>query len=136
MKSLTIAVLLVCTAMAFEGGYGQDRSCINSLIPCLNYLNGTRNPPESCCNPLRSVIRSNSDCLCSLISREGSRRAEQAGIDINDAQQLPARCGEHVNPLSCLTSRNSLPLFMISGKIAFVSKLDFKMLGLISITMF
>ncbi|KAG2244216.1 hypothetical protein Bca52824_093926 [Brassica carinata] len=87
---------------------GQSVSCLNQLAPCLNYLNGTKDVPEVCCNPLKSVIRNNPECLCRMISNRGSSKAEQAGINVNDAQMLPARCGEHVNPIACLTrSRGS-----------------------------
>uniref|UniRef100_M4E3T7 AP2/ERF domain-containing protein n=1 Tax=Brassica campestris TaxID=3711 RepID=M4E3T7_BRACM len=87
---------------------GQGVSCLNQLAPCLNYLNGTKDVPEVCCNPLKSVIRNNPECLCRMISNRGSSKAEQAGINVNDAQMLPARCGEHVNPIACLTrSRGS-----------------------------
>ncbi|KAK6267050.1 hypothetical protein QUC31_017887 [Theobroma cacao] len=95
-------------------GQGEDSStslCLNQLAPCLNYLNGTRDVPDSCCDPLKSVIKSKPECLCSMISNEGSREAEQAGINISEAQQLPGRCGQHVNPLVCLSgspnSKNS-----------------------------
>ncbi|XP_038901700.1 non-specific lipid transfer protein GPI-anchored 30 [Benincasa hispida] len=104
-KMIVLLAVVGCATMGMA--QNQDTSCVNRLIPCLNYLNGTGDPPESCCNPLRSIIDSNPDCLCGLISREGSNRAEAAGIDINQAQLLPARCGEHVNPLSCLTANNA-----------------------------
>ena len=109
--TLTALLLVLASAMAFQGR-AQDTSCMNRLIPCLNYLNGTRDPPPSCCNPLKSVIDSNPDCLCALISRDGSDRAEQAGIDVSQAQLLPGRCGEHVNPLSCLAAANNARNFL------------------------
>lgn len=103
-----IAMLLVVliSAQAQQG----DRSCINKLVPCLNYLNGTRNPPDDCCDPLKSVIKSNPECLCSLITNQGTKQAKEAGIDVNEAQQLPARCGQHVNPISCLTDSGTVRL--------------------------
>ena len=53
------------------------------------------------------MIRNNPECLCRMISNRGSSKAEQAGINVNDAQMLPARCGEHVNPIACLTRTQS-----------------------------
>ncbi|KAK7315723.1 hypothetical protein VNO77_34292 [Canavalia gladiata] len=97
-----IAFLLLLTCI--PSGGAQDSTCLNKLSPCLNYLNGTREPPDSCCEPLKSVIESDAQCLCSLVSNRGTRQAEEAGININEAQKLPGRCGQHVNPLSCLTS--------------------------------
>lgn len=107
VAAAVVMVLLGCGGSIGTMAQSEDTSCVNTLIPCLNYVNGTRDPPESCCNPLRSIINSNPECLCGLISREGSNRAEAAGIDINEAQLLPARCGEHVNPLSCLAANNT-----------------------------
>ncbi|XP_060193585.1 non-specific lipid transfer protein GPI-anchored 30-like [Lycium barbarum] len=81
----------------------QDRNCINKLLPCMNFLNGTRgNPPDSCCNPLKDVIRNMPECLCQMVSIKGSNAAEKAGIDINEAQMLPAKCGQPVNYMGCL----------------------------------
>lgn len=98
-----VAALLVVANFGIIHTSGQSVSCLNQLAPCLNYLNGTKDVPEICCNPLKSVIRNNPECLCRMISNRGSSKAEQAGINVNDAQMLPARCGEHVNPIACLT---------------------------------
>ncbi|KAI4348403.1 hypothetical protein L6164_009130 [Bauhinia variegata] len=95
---IALLVLVACLSQ----GRAQQSSCLNKLAPCLSYLNGTRDPPNSCCDPLKSVIESDPECLCSLVSNQGTRQAEEAGININEAQKLPGRCGQHVNPLSCL----------------------------------
>lgn len=97
------AALLVVANFGIMHTSGQSISCLNQLAPCLNYLNGTKEVPQVCCNPLKSVIKDNPECLCRMISNRGSSQAERAGINVNDAQMLPARCGEHVNPLACLT---------------------------------
>ncbi|CAL9230201.1 unnamed protein product [Arabidopsis halleri] len=105
--AIAVALLLVAANSGMRTS-GQSVSCLNQLAPCLNYLNGTKEVPQVCCNPLKSVIRNNPECLCRMISNRGSSQAERAGIDVNDAQMLPARCGEHVNPIACLTrSRGS-----------------------------
>ena len=110
---LYYGIAFLALAILMPNGWAQDTSCLNQLAPCLNYLNGTRNPPDSCCNPLKSVIKSNPKCLCSLISIKSSRKAEQAGINVNQAQMLPGRCGQNVNPISCL-SVSSMHLIMFS----------------------
>ncbi|KAK7279025.1 hypothetical protein RJT34_24068 [Clitoria ternatea] len=101
---------LCMTAFVVMVACQDSNNCLNKLSPCLNYLNGTDDPPDSCCEPLKSVIESDAKCLCSLVSNKGTRQAEQAGIDINEAQKLPARCGHHVNPLSCLTTDDTMSL--------------------------
>ncbi|KAF7801506.1 lipid transfer-like protein VAS [Senna tora] len=90
--------------MGQETGTSMTTACLNRLAPCLSFLNGTDEPPRSCCQPLKSVIQSDAQCLCSIVSNEGARQAEQAGININDAQTLPARCGQRVNLLTCLAN--------------------------------
>ncbi|XP_030552690.1 non-specific lipid transfer protein GPI-anchored 30 [Rhodamnia argentea] len=99
--ALVLAALLVVDAQA------QDTSCLSQLAPCLNYLNGTRDPPSACCDPLKSVISSDPGCLCSLISNQGAAQAEQAGINVTEAQRLPGRCGQNVNPIACLSGSPS-----------------------------
>uniref|UniRef100_A0A7N0UPF5 Bifunctional inhibitor/plant lipid transfer protein/seed storage helical domain-containing protein n=1 Tax=Kalanchoe fedtschenkoi TaxID=63787 RepID=A0A7N0UPF5_KALFE len=80
-------------------------TCLTRLLPCLNYLNSSRRePPGSCCNPLKSVIKSNPECLCALISTRVTDQARQAGINVDRASELPGKCGQHVNPLGCLKS--------------------------------
>ncbi|KAL6143027.1 hypothetical protein ACLB2K_053726 [Fragaria x ananassa] len=101
-----LVVLLLFFDNPISNVVSQDISCLNKLAPCLNYLNGTRNPPDDCCDPLKSVIKSNPKCLCSMISNRGTTKAEQAGINITEAQQLPGRCGQHVNPIACLSSNS------------------------------
>ena len=102
--------IMVLAALTPEGS-AQDSSCLNELAPCLNYLNGGQDPPDSCCDPLKSVIKSNPECLCSMISTRGTNQARQAGINVTEAQQLPGKCGQHVNPLSCLSSMHLISLF-------------------------
>ncbi|CAL8143071.1 unnamed protein product [Prunus armeniaca] len=107
-----LLVLVFAGILAQEGilvlaAQEVDTSCLNRLAPCLNYLNGTRHPPDNCCDPLKWVIKSNPECLCRMISNRGSNEAEQAGINVNEAQELPGRCGQRVNPLVCLSSNGS-----------------------------
>ncbi|KAA3464201.1 lipid transfer-like protein VAS [Gossypium australe] len=105
-----VVPVLVIVANLMVVGWGQSQrqrqsssSCLNQISPCLNYLNGNEaDVPDSCCDPLKSVIKSQPECLCSMISNKGSRQAEQAGINVTQAQELPGRCGQHVNPLVCL----------------------------------
>ncbi|CAN8299707.1 unnamed protein product [Cochlearia groenlandica] len=125
------ATLLVAANFGVIHTNGQSVACLNQLGPCLNYLNGTKEVPQDCCNPLKSVIRNNPECLCRMISNRGSSKAEEAGIDVNDAQMLPARCGEHVNPIACLTRStnsdqsssisNSFSLSYLMTSLAFVA---------------
>lgn len=104
MKYLTMIVLFF--GVMLQEGMSQTRdssSCMSKLLPCMNYLNEAKgDPPQSCCNPLKEVIRKMPECLCQMVSIKGSKAAEQAGIDVNEAQMLPAKCGQPVNYMGCL----------------------------------
>lgn len=102
---ITMMFIVLFLGVMVEQGLCQnsDSSCMNRLLPCMNFLNrGKGNPPESCCNPLKEVIREMPECLCQMVSVKGSKAAEQSGIDVNEAQMLPAKCGQPVNYMGCL----------------------------------
>lgn len=116
MQHATTSLIIIIISLMLMPqilGQVQRQDCMNQLQPCLSYLNGKNRPPESCCQPLVRVIKSMPECLCSLMTIQGANRAEQAGINVTDAQTLPGRCGQHINPLGCVTgtpdtrSRNS-----------------------------
>ncbi|KAL1552157.1 non-specific lipid transfer protein GPI-anchored 30-like [Salvia divinorum] len=86
----------------------QQQQCMNELQPCLNYLNGNTRPSDSCCQNLDNVIKSMPECLCAMISVQGANLAEQY-INVTEAQTLPGRCGQRINPLGKLReSKRSL----------------------------
>ncbi|KAM5582158.1 non-specific lipid transfer protein GPI-anchored 30 [Rosa sericea] len=135
-----VSVVVLLFVNNINNVVAQGTSCLNELAPCLNYLNGTRHPPDDCCNPLKSVIKSKPKCLCSMISNRGTTKAEQAGINITEAQQLPARCGQHVNPISCLSSNspkksvpNSANIYSLPSRASMVATALFLQIILISI---
>ncbi|KAJ8650322.1 hypothetical protein MRB53_003345 [Persea americana] len=79
----------------------QDTTCMTQLIPCLNYLNSTSSRPSSdCCDPLRSVIKSNPQCLCNMISSNTAASGESS-INVTQAMLLPSRCGVSINAATC-----------------------------------
>ncbi|XP_016441132.1 non-specific lipid transfer protein GPI-anchored 30-like [Nicotiana tabacum] len=103
MKMKFMITMIMMIILLSGIALGQNSNCINRLLPCMNFFNGSRgNPPESCCNPLKDVIKNMPECLCQMVSVKGSNAAEQAGINVNEAQMLPARCGQPVNYLGCL----------------------------------
>lgn len=105
---LVLAILASNTQISDAQG---GSSCVDSLSPCLNYLNSTREPPNSCCDPLKYVIESNPQCLCRMISTQGSFQAQLLGINISQVELLPERCGQRVNPIACL--KGMLTLFSL-----------------------
>ncbi|KMT07837.1 hypothetical protein BVRB_6g146490 [Beta vulgaris subsp. vulgaris] len=112
LSHLSVLVLVILASNMQMSKAQDGSSCINSLAPCLNYLNSTRDPPDSCCDPLKNVIQSDPQCLCRVISTQGTFQAQLLGINISQVELLPERCGKRVNPLACLKglsgSRNSV----------------------------
>ncbi|KAG9455302.1 hypothetical protein H6P81_008206 [Aristolochia fimbriata] len=103
-KSWVFGVCFVALAILVSQSRAQDVSCLNQLVPCLNYLNSSRNPSSDCCDPLRSIIQSNPQCLCNnLNSNAGSG---QNGINATEALMLPAKCGLNVNVATCASNRS------------------------------
>ncbi|KAJ6975833.1 hypothetical protein NC653_031611 [Populus alba x Populus x berolinensis] len=44
-----------------------------------------------------------------LVPKPARSLPQLPGINVTEAQELPGRCGLHVNPLSCLTGSNNSP---------------------------
>ncbi|CAO2823241.1 unnamed protein product [Amaranthus hypochondriacus] len=69
-----------------------------SMSDCLSYVsNGstTEKPEGNCCSGLKSVLKTNAECLC-----EAFKSSSQFGIVLNNtkALALPAACGVHASP--------------------------------------
>ncbi|KAJ0967857.1 hypothetical protein J5N97_024774 [Dioscorea zingiberensis] len=80
----------------------QDSACLSELVPCLQFINSNKTPSSSCCEPLKSLIKSNSQCLCSLLGNDSAAR--QTGVNMTRAQLLPTRCGDKATAASCKRS--------------------------------
>ncbi|KAK1259711.1 Non-specific lipid-transfer protein 3 [Acorus gramineus] len=74
-------------------------SSIVSLSPCLNYITGNSSTPtSSCCSQLASVVKSEPQCLCTVLNGGGS----SLGLNINQTQALglPGACNVQTPPVS------------------------------------
>lgn len=98
---MEMGLVLVVMAMLCAGAVAQS-SCTNvlvSLSPCLNYITGNSSTPSSgCCSQLASVVRSQPQCLCQVLSGGGS----SLGLNINQTQALalPGACEVQTPPTS------------------------------------
>ncbi|XP_047181144.1 non-specific lipid transfer protein GPI-anchored 5-like [Vigna umbellata] len=99
--TMDTGLVLVVIAMLCAGAAAQT-SCTNvlvSLSPCLNYITGNSSTPsQGCCSQLSSVVRSQPQCLCQVLSGGGS----SLGININQTQALalPRACQVQTPPTS------------------------------------
>nr|CAD1844590.1 unnamed protein product [Ananas comosus var. bracteatus] len=102
------ALIWCCCMLAILGAQisvsgAQDSACLNQLVPCLQYINSKQTPSSSCCSPLKSLITSDPQCLCSMLTSNSA--TQQAGVNVTQALLLPARCGERVNAGLCTSSQ-------------------------------
>ncbi|KAG8380363.1 hypothetical protein BUALT_Bualt06G0007700 [Buddleja alternifolia] len=102
LHRVTSLVILYSCFLAQSQALVQRQDCMNELKSCINFFNGNSHPPDSCCQPLDYIIKLMPECLCSLMSIQGANQAEQVGINVTQAQMLPGRCGQHINPLGCV----------------------------------
>ncbi|GMY16701.1 non-specific lipid transfer protein GPI-anchored 2-like [Fagus crenata] len=101
IRRMQIVLTLVLVAALWEGSKAQS-SCTNVIIsmsPCLNYITGNSSTPSStCCTQLASVVRSQPQCLCEVLSGGASL----PGINFNQTQALalPGACNVQTPPIS------------------------------------
>ncbi|KAF6148329.1 hypothetical protein GIB67_025548 [Kingdonia uniflora] len=98
-KGVKIGLVAVMVIALWAGANAQS-SCttvIISMSPCLNYITGNSSiPSSSCCSQLKSVLRSQPQCLCQALNGGGSAM----GLNINQtrALALPAACNVQTPP--------------------------------------
>ncbi|KAL5122770.1 Lipid transfer-like protein VAS [Glycine soja] len=115
---IAFLVLLACIPRRSA----QDSSCLNKLSPCLNYLNGTEDPPDSCCEPLKSVIESDAECLCNLA--QGAKQNKLALISMRLSNFLVDVANMLIH---CLASQCS-EIWYETNDYEFLKDLDYHML--------
>ncbi|WOL20645.1 hypothetical protein Cni_G29450 [Canna indica] len=96
-----MAAFLLCSTVMAAQSNSSCSSVIMSLSPCLDYITGnTSTPSSSCCSQLASVVQSDPECICTIIS-SGATSAASLGITVNQTQALalPSACKVQV-PLS------------------------------------
>ncbi|XP_009395675.2 non-specific lipid transfer protein GPI-anchored 5 [Musa acuminata AAA Group] len=103
-RSIQAILVAAMAAVLLAGASAQSSSCssaIMSLSPCLDYITGNASTPSSsCCSQLSSVVQSEPQCICTLIS-SGASSASSLGITVNQTQALalPSTCKVQI-PLS------------------------------------
>ncbi|KAL6532350.1 hypothetical protein OROGR_014320 [Orobanche gracilis] len=101
-QEASLGLVLILTIMFWAGVDAQSNDCTNvlvSLSPCLTYISGDSSVPSAaCCTQLRMVVRSQPQCLCQVLSGDGSN----LGLNINQTQALalPGACDVQTPPTS------------------------------------
>ncbi|XP_074330824.1 non-specific lipid transfer protein GPI-anchored 7-like [Apium graveolens] len=106
MKSLIVMVVMVAMMgnLAVKGNddFPDLPLCAVSLAGCVDYLNTTTTPPDTCCLPLKEAITDQLPCLCSLYNDPSL--IISLGFNITQVIELPARCGINFSITECTGS--------------------------------
>ncbi|KAI3496577.1 hypothetical protein L1887_38942 [Cichorium endivia] len=102
---LTLALALCCVVVPVYSQINTpcSPSMITSFTPCLNFItnsttNGSSTPTSDCCNSLKSMTSSGTDCLCLLVT---GNVPLQIPINQTLAISLPRSCRMPGVPLQC-----------------------------------
>ncbi|XP_065006972.1 non-specific lipid transfer protein GPI-anchored 7-like isoform X2 [Musa acuminata AAA Group] len=91
MAKWMMMVMMVVVAIS-GGAEGQlPPPCVSSLIPCAAYVNSTRSPPATCCDPLRQAVDADLQCLCAVLNDQSVLKAFNVTTD--QAFRLAKSCG-------------------------------------------
>ncbi|CAA7399193.1 unnamed protein product [Spirodela intermedia] len=92
-RAAVVLVLVAAVAAALWTGVAAQSSCnsvILSLVPCVLYIGGSSSTPSAqCCTQLASVVKSQPECLCSVLS--GSAGVSTT-VNQTRALALPGAC--------------------------------------------
>ncbi|XP_014495668.2 non-specific lipid transfer protein GPI-anchored 2 isoform X2 [Vigna radiata var. radiata] len=85
-------------------------SMMNSITPCANIITGSTNnnglkPPSTCCDSLRSLMNTNTNCACFLLSAN----APFFQLPLTLALSFSQACNINGLPLQCKASASPLP---------------------------
>ncbi|CAF2109267.1 hypothetical protein YC2023_101070 [Brassica napus] len=88
-----------------SGGAGDAHSmpCIQKLMPCQPYLHSaTPPPPASCCMPLKEIVETDVNCLCSVFNNVDMLKS--LNLTKENALVLPKACGANADVSQCKAS--------------------------------
>ncbi|CAH8357266.1 unnamed protein product [Eruca vesicaria subsp. sativa] len=88
-----------------SGGAGDAHSkpCIQKLVPCQPYLHSViPPPPASCCMPLKEIVETDLNCLCSVFNNVDMLRS--LNLTKQNALVLPKACGANADVSQCKAS--------------------------------
>ncbi|CAG7899646.1 unnamed protein product [Brassica rapa] len=113
MEILKFAVIFVLCSISSSnaattppsGGAGDAHSmpCIQKLMPCQPYLRSvTPPPPASCCMPLKEIVETDVNCLCSVFNNVDMLKS--LNLTKENALVLPKACGANADVSQCKAS--------------------------------
>lgn len=102
LPALTVAILVLVLPVHGQINTACSPSALTNFTPCINFItNSTANgtsPTTDCCNALKSITASSTDCFCLIVT---ASVPFQIPINRTLAIALPRACNMPGVPLQC-----------------------------------
>ncbi|KAJ6687716.1 BIFUNCTIONAL INHIBITOR/LIPID-TRANSFER PROTEIN/SEED STORAGE 2S ALBUMIN SUPERFAMILY PROTEIN [Salix koriyanagi] len=92
-------ILSSCVFLGFSGVEAIEMACMQNLLPCKPYLQGTEHPPPVCCLPLKNMVAQQTQCLCSVLTNPDLLK--DFNVTVDGALKLAKTCGASVDMSVC-----------------------------------
>ncbi|GFP85053.1 lipid transfer-like protein vas [Phtheirospermum japonicum] len=103
-KSVLLLVIATCLSSVYVGhSQGGDlMACVQKLLPCQAYMKGSEPPSAACCVPLKQILASDRQCLCTVFTDPALLKS--LNVTQDDALNLVNSCGAHADSSLCKTA--------------------------------
>ncbi|KAF1873529.1 hypothetical protein Lal_00027567 [Lupinus albus] len=79
--------------------------CADQISQCLDYINSTNTPPNTCCHPIQNLYATQKKCLCQFVFTLGI--LESIGVTETQALELGHSCGVELSNTICKATRGA-----------------------------
>ncbi|OIW10820.1 hypothetical protein TanjilG_27766 [Lupinus angustifolius] len=104
--SLVMAWVIMVSISVVNLAEGQALPpCAEQISQCLDYINTTITPSNTCCNPLKNIYATQKTCLCQFVFTPGI--LESLGVTETQAFKLGHSCGVEISNTICKATRGA-----------------------------
>lgn len=89
----------------------ESIDCMQKLMPCQPYLKLPETAPATCCVPLKDMITTEAQCLCSVLTN--ARVLQSFNVTEADAMNLLKVCGAQADLSSCKNGMLKMVLLVL-----------------------
>lgn len=96
---LAIVLMIFGTQVSGQINTACSSAMLRSFGPCINFMNnnGSGSPTSACCQSLKELTASGTDCLCLIVTGNVSFKIPNRNVAIT----LPKACNKDSVPIEC-----------------------------------